>query len=170
MAAQLRYTTALELSIRQDSDTSSGQALQSSPVGLGMCTLTPSMFQSGAADLRLLCVSDLPMHVIACLDVQRVVRAAAGSVYCGTKHFVAGFTDCARHDLVGTAVRVTAVSPGAVNTEFSTVRFKARPLACGAAAGHACRSALLAAPHPQSCLPCLVSERAWAVLAALLLP
>ena len=47
-------------------------------------------------------------------------------MYCGTKHFVAGFTDCARHDLVGTAVRVSAISPGAVNTEFSTVRFKAR--------------------------------------------
>lgn len=54
------------------------------------------------------------------------VHARAGSVYCGTKHFVAGFTDCARHDLVGTAVRVSAISPGAVNTEFSTVRFKAR--------------------------------------------
>ena len=58
--------------------------------------------------------------------MQENVRVRAGSVYCGTKHFIRGFTDCARHDLVGTAVRVSAVSPGAVNTEFSTVRFKAR--------------------------------------------
>lgn len=55
----------------------------------------------------------------------------SGSVYCGTKHFIAGFTDCARHDLVGTAVRVTAISPGAVNTEFSTVRFKVRDASSG---------------------------------------
>ena len=58
--------------------------------------------------------------------MQGGVRARPGSVYCGTKHFIRGFTDCARHDLVGTAVRVSAISPGAVNTEFSTVRFKAR--------------------------------------------
>lgn len=37
---------------------------------------------------------------------------AGGSIYCGTKHFLDAFTTAARHDLVGTNVRVTAISPG----------------------------------------------------------
>lgn len=46
-----------------------------------------------------------------------------GSIYSGTKHFVDAFTTAARHDLVGTDIRVTAISPGAVQTEFSKVRY-----------------------------------------------
>ncbi|KAK9825880.1 hypothetical protein WJX81_000553 [Elliptochloris bilobata] len=63
-------------------------------------------------------------HIINVSSIAGHTAYPGGSVYCGTKHFVNGFTDCARHDLVGTAVRVSAISPGAVNTEFSTVRYK----------------------------------------------
>lgn len=47
-----------------------------------------------------------------------------GSVYCATKHAVKGFTEATKKDLHGTNVRVSMVSPGLVETEFSEVRFK----------------------------------------------
>ena len=47
-----------------------------------------------------------------------------GSIYCGTKHAVDAITKSLRMDVVDTNLRVTAISPGLVNTEFSLVRFK----------------------------------------------
>ncbi|NBC82836.1 MAG: SDR family NAD(P)-dependent oxidoreductase [Bacteroidetes bacterium] len=47
-----------------------------------------------------------------------------GNVYCATKHAVDAFTKGLRIDLNGTGIKVGAVNPGAVNTEFSAVRFK----------------------------------------------
>ena len=47
-----------------------------------------------------------------------------GGVYCATKFAVDAYTTATRHDLVASSnVRVSAISPGAVNTGFSTVRF-----------------------------------------------
>ncbi|MCK5821227.1 MAG: SDR family oxidoreductase [Bacteroidales bacterium] len=46
------------------------------------------------------------------------------SVYCATKHAVDALSKGMRQDLLPYGIKVTAVHPGAVDTEFSTVRFK----------------------------------------------
>ena len=46
-----------------------------------------------------------------------------GNVYCATKHAVDAITKGLRIDLVNTAIRVSTVDPGLVETEFSIVRF-----------------------------------------------
>lgn len=47
----------------------------------------------------------------------------AGNVYCATKHAVRALSQSLRLDLFGTAIRVSEVDPGAVETEFSEVRW-----------------------------------------------
>jgi hypothetical protein len=47
-----------------------------------------------------------------------------GNVYAATKHAVRAITQSLRIDLSGTAIRVSEVDPGAVETEFSEVRWK----------------------------------------------
>lgn len=47
-----------------------------------------------------------------------------GNVYSATKHAVKAISKSLRIDLMGTAIRVTEIDPGAVNTEFSEVRWK----------------------------------------------
>jgi len=48
---------------------------------------------------------------------------ASGNVYSATKHAVRAISQSLRLDLLGTAIRVSEVDPGAVETEFSEVRF-----------------------------------------------
>ncbi|MDF4203448.1 SDR family NAD(P)-dependent oxidoreductase [Maribacter sp. SA7] len=47
-----------------------------------------------------------------------------GNVYCASKHAVDAINQGMRIDFNGTGVRVGAVNPGLVETEFSNVRFK----------------------------------------------
>lgn len=46
-----------------------------------------------------------------------------GNVYCATKFGVRALTEGLRLDVNGTGIRVTEISPGMVETEFSEVRF-----------------------------------------------
>lgn len=47
-----------------------------------------------------------------------------GNVYCATKHAVDALTKAMRIDLVKHNIKVTSISPGMADTEFSLVRFK----------------------------------------------
>ncbi|MFC7356072.1 SDR family NAD(P)-dependent oxidoreductase [Jejudonia soesokkakensis] len=47
-----------------------------------------------------------------------------GNVYCATKHAVDALNQGMRVDLNGTGIKVGAINPGMVETEFSEVRFK----------------------------------------------
>ena len=47
-----------------------------------------------------------------------------GNVYCASKHAVDALNAGLRIDLNGTGIRVGAIHPGLVETEFSLVRFK----------------------------------------------
>jgi 3-hydroxy acid dehydrogenase / malonic semialdehyde reductase len=47
-----------------------------------------------------------------------------GNVYCATKHAVQALTKGMRIDFLKYGIKVSSVSPGAVDTEFSLVRFK----------------------------------------------
>ena len=47
-----------------------------------------------------------------------------GNVYCATKHAVDALSKAMRIDMLGHNIKVTNICPGAVETEFSIVRFK----------------------------------------------
>jgi NADP-dependent 3-hydroxy acid dehydrogenase YdfG len=47
-----------------------------------------------------------------------------GNVYCATKHAVDALTKAMRIDMVTHNIKVTQIAPGAIETEFSVVRFK----------------------------------------------
>lgn len=62
-------------------------------------------------------------HIINVSSTAGHESYAGGSIYSATKHAVRAFTEATKKDLHGTDVRVSMVSPGLVETEFSNVRF-----------------------------------------------
>ena len=62
-------------------------------------------------------------HVINVGSVAGAAAYAGGNVYCATKAAVKALTDGLRIDVAYTAVRVTNLKPGLVETNFSNVRF-----------------------------------------------
>jgi NADP-dependent 3-hydroxy acid dehydrogenase YdfG len=62
-------------------------------------------------------------HVINLGSTAGHMTYANGTVYCATKAAERALSEGLKLDLMGTAVRVTSVDPGMVETEFSQVRF-----------------------------------------------
>ena len=63
-------------------------------------------------------------HIINISSIAGKEAYASGNVYCATKHAVQALTQGMRIDFVKYGIKVSSVCPGAVETEFSEVRFK----------------------------------------------
>lgn len=74
--------------------------------------LIPWMLKNGGGDIINLC------------SIAGHYTYPGGAVYCATKHAVLAFTRALREETAGKNLRVMQISPGMVDTEFSTVRFK----------------------------------------------
>ena len=75
-------------------------------------TLVPDMIDRGEGDI--INIGSIAGHEVY----------PQGHVYAGTKHAVHAITQGLRQDTLGKGIRVCSVDPGAVETEFSQVRFK----------------------------------------------
>jgi 3-hydroxy acid dehydrogenase/malonic semialdehyde reductase len=62
-------------------------------------------------------------HIINIGSISGHDTYPGGGVYCATKYAVRAITDTLRKELVATPLRVSMISPGMANTEFSLVRF-----------------------------------------------
>ena len=63
-------------------------------------------------------------HIVNLSSTAADEAYSGGAIYCATKSFVEVFGNSLRIELIDKPVKITNIKPGAVNTEFSTVRFK----------------------------------------------
>ena len=63
-------------------------------------------------------------HIINICSIAGYQVYPGGNVYCASKYAVRALTEGMQMDVVDTPIRVSSVSPGMVETEFSLVRFK----------------------------------------------
>ncbi len=62
-------------------------------------------------------------HLVNIASIAGIQTYPRGNVYCASKAAVRVLSEGLRQDLLGTPIRVTTISPGLVETEFSQVRF-----------------------------------------------
>ncbi len=63
-------------------------------------------------------------HIVNIGSIAGITAYPKGNVYCATKAAVGMLSDALNTDLADTNIRVSCVEPGAVETNFSNVRFK----------------------------------------------
>jgi hypothetical protein len=63
-------------------------------------------------------------HIINISSIAGKETYPNGTVYCGTKHAVSAISKAMRVELLPYGIKVSTIAPGAVETEFSLVRFR----------------------------------------------
>ena len=71
-----------------------------------------------------LLINNKKAHIINIGSTAGVEVYKEGNVYCASKHAVAAISKSMRIDLLPHHIKVTAIHPGAAETNFSTTRFK----------------------------------------------
>ena len=68
-------------------------------------------------------IEQLSGHIVNLSSIAGIEVYPTGSVYCASKHAVNAITKGLRLDLIKHGIKVSSVSPGMAETEFSIVRF-----------------------------------------------
>ncbi len=107
-----------------------GLALSTEKIQEGKVSNWDTMIDTNVKGLLYLTRAALPSmikknhgHIINIGSVAGHGCYTSGNVYCATKHAVRAISKSLRMDLFGTAIRVSEIDPGAVETEFSEIRF-----------------------------------------------
>jgi 3-hydroxy acid dehydrogenase / malonic semialdehyde reductase len=107
-----------------------GLALSSDKIQEGKISNWDTMIDTNIKGLLYVTKATLPFmlkknqgHIINIGSVAGHGCYPSGNVYCATKHAVRALSKSLRMDLLGTAIRVSEIDPGAVETEFSEVRW-----------------------------------------------
>ena len=107
-----------------------GLALASDKIQEGQISNWDTMIDTNVKGLLYATKAALPTmlkknqgHIINIGSVAGHGCYVSGNVYCATKYAVRALSKSIRMDLIGTAIRVSEVDPGAVETEFSEVRW-----------------------------------------------
>lgn len=108
-----------------------GLALSSDKIQDGSIANWDTMIDTNVKGLLYVTKAALPSmikrnhgHIINIGSVAGHQCYTSGNIYCATKFAVRALSKSMRLDLLGTAIRVSEVDPGAVETEFSEVRWK----------------------------------------------
>lgn len=108
-----------------------GLALGLSPIDEGESTDWDTMIDTNVKGLLYVSQAVIPLmksrargHIINIGSTAAKDVYPKGNVYCATKHAVDALSKAMRIDLLPYNIKVTAIHPGAAETEFSLVRFK----------------------------------------------
>jgi len=107
-----------------------GLALGLEPIDSGLLNDWEQMIDTNVKGLLYMSRAVIPLmkvrqrgHIVNIGSVAGREVYPKGNVYCATKHAVNALSQAMRMDLLEHGIKVTQISPGAADTEFSTVRF-----------------------------------------------